>query len=250
MSSTNLDTTILRDANMAWARLDEANLRRADLYKATLISASLRETDLREANLQQADLSSASLSDANLMRSDLRKADLTSADLSNVNLIEADLRGAKMVNCSVYGIAAWNVKLDKTIQMELKITKYGEPDITVDNLKIAQFIHLLLNNNEIRDVINTITSKVVLILGRFTDGRKAVLDALRDELRCYNYLPVVFDFEKPSTRDLTETVNILAHLARFIVLDLTDPSSAPHEAATIIPHCIVPVQPLLVLDDS
>ena len=36
----------------------------------------------------------------------------------------------------------------------------------LDNLKVAQFVYLLLNNAEIRDVIDTITSKVVLILGR------------------------------------------------------------------------------------
>ncbi len=95
-------------------------------------------------------------------------------------------------------------------------------------------------------VRQTITSKVVLILGRFSPERKAVLDVLRDELRKHNYSPVLFDFEKPASRDLTETVSILAHLARFIIVDLTDPSSAPHEVATIIPHTVVPVQPLLL----
>ena len=45
----------------------------------------------------------------------------------------------------------------------------------------------MLHNQKIRDVIDTITSKAVLILGRFTDERKAVLDALRDELRKRNY---------------------------------------------------------------
>ena len=63
-----------------------------------------------------------------------------------------------------------------------------------------------LNNKKIREVIDTITSKLVLILGRFTPERKAILDALRDTLRERNYLPVVFDFDKPASRDLTETV--------------------------------------------
>jgi|SRR5579871_586324 len=43
-------------------------------------------------------------------------------------------------------------------------------------------------------------------------------------------------------------VSTLAHLARFIIVDLTDPSSAPHEVATVIPQTVVPVQPLLLQD--
>jgi hypothetical protein len=78
----------------------------------------------------------------------------------------------------------------------------------------------LVNNQKIRDVIDTITSKTVLILGRFTDERKAVLDALREELRKHDYLPILFDFAVPATRDITETVSLLARMARFIIADL------------------------------
>ena len=67
----------------------------------------------------------------------------------------------------------------------------------MDNLEVAQFIYLLLNNAKIREVIDTITSKVVLILGRFTPERKVVLDALREELQKRDYVPVLFDFDKP-----------------------------------------------------
>jgi hypothetical protein len=77
----------------------------------------------------------------------------------------------------------------------------------------------LLNNQKVRDVIDTITSKAVLILGRFTADRKTVLDALREELRKRNYLPVLFDFAVPATRDITETVSLLARMARFIIAD-------------------------------
>jgi len=47
----------------------------------------------------------------------------------------------------------------------------------------AQFVYLLLHNEKIRSVIDTTTSKVVLILGRFS---RMVLDALRDGLRNHN----------------------------------------------------------------
>jgi len=88
---------------------------------------------------------------------------------------------------------------------------------------VAQFIYLLLNNEKIRSVIDSITSKVVVILGRFTPERKAILDAIRDELRKRDYLPALFDFEKPASKDLTGTISTLANMARFIIADLTDP---------------------------
>jgi hypothetical protein len=103
----------------------------------------------------------------------------------------------------------------------------------------------MLHNQKVRDVIDTITSKAVLILGRFTAERKAGLDALREELRKRNYLPILFDFDVPATRDITETVSLLARMARFIIADLTDPSSIPKELEAIVPGLAVPVQPLL-----
>jgi hypothetical protein len=111
----------------------------------------------------------------------------------------------------------------------LVITPENEPTLTVDNIEVAQSIYLMLNSQKVRNVIDTITSKAVLILGRFTDERKAVLDALRAELRKRDYLPLLFEFNVPATRDITETVSLLARMARFIIADLTDPSSIPKE---------------------
>jgi hypothetical protein len=117
----------------------------------------------------------------------------------------------------------------------LVITPQFESVIQVDNLEAAQFIYLLLNNKRIRHVIDTITSKVVLILGRLTPERKAVLDAIREELRRRDSLPILFDFHKPDSKDLTGTISTLANMARFIIADLTDSASVPHELAMIIP---------------
>src|SRR4051794_1396804 len=144
-------------------------------------------------------------------------------------------------------MAAWDLHLEGAEQADLIITRDDQPAITVDNLEVAQFIYLLLTNERIRHVIDTITSKVVLILGRFTPERKAVLDALRDELRKRDYLPVLFDFERPSGQTITETVSLLARMARFVVADITDAKSIPQELSVIVPDLpSLPVQPLLL----
>lgn len=238
------------EPDLSGVNFREEDLRGINLSEANLRGANLIGADLSGANLIRADLFRADLREANLYRTNLLEADCREAKLSRASMVETDLRGANLTGCSVYGISVWNVQLHGATQSNLIITDPKEPVITVDDLKVAQFIYLLLDNRDIRNVINTVTSKVVLILGRFTPKRKEVLDALRNELRKYNYLPVLFDFEKPAGRDLTETVSTLAHLARFIIVDLTDPSSAPHEVATIIPQCIVPVQPLLLQEHT
>jgi uncharacterized protein YjbI with pentapeptide repeats len=246
LSGANLSGAKLSGANLFGANLSEADLHRADLSEADLRTADFSETDLWEANLRRANLSEANLRRANLSEADLSEANLSGVDLSRADVIRTNFTGAQLTGCRVYGIPAWNLKLEGAQQKNLIITPRGEPEITVDNLEVAQFIYLLLNNQSIRHVIDTITSKVVLILGRFTPERKAVLDALREELRQRDYTPVVFDFDKPASKDLTGTVQTLANMARFVIADLTDPSSVPHELAMVVPGTPVPVQPVLL----
>ena len=226
----------LNEANLMFANLNEANLMLANLNGANLSGTILKQADLRGANLSKADLAEAYLSEANL----------DGADLTHANLVKTNLEGANLTACSVYGISAWNLRLKEAIQSNLVITPEDESPIQVDNLEVAQFIYLLLNNERIRDVIDTVGKKAVLILGRFTTDRKAVLDAIREALRNNGYLPILFDFEKPSTRDTHETIVTLAGMVRFIIADITDPKSIPQELASIVPNLpSVPVQPLL-----
>jgi hypothetical protein len=118
-------------------------------------------------------------------------------------------------------------------------------------MEVAQLVYMLLHNEKIRSVIDTVGRKAVLILGRFAAERKAVLDALRAALRGRGYLPLLFDFDKPRSRDLTETIVTLAHMSRFIVADLTDPRSVPQELTAIIPDLpSVPVVPVVLAEQK
>jgi uncharacterized protein YjbI with pentapeptide repeats len=245
LGGANLSHANLSRSDLSFADLSRANLSFANLSRANLNYASLGGADLTQANLREANLTQADLIEANLSRADLSGANLRGANLYGATLVRTNLTEATLTDCDIYGISAWSVELKGARQNNLVITPEGEPTITVDNLEVAQFIYLLLNNPKIRDVIDTIAKKAVLILGRFTPKRKAVLDALREALRAHGYLPILFDFDKPSSQDFTETVSTLAHLSRFIVADLTDPSSIPQELYAIVPHRMVPVQPLL-----
>jgi hypothetical protein len=241
-------------ADLRCADLGEASLSDAHLFGAMLSGANLRDADLSGANLMGVNLSGAclreaSLAYANLSRADFTAADLSGADLRITNAVETNFADADLSGCRVYGISAWGLAVDGARQQNLIITNDGEPEITVDSIEIAQFIYLLLRNQRIRDAIDTITSKAVLILGRFTEQRKAVLNALRDELRNHNLLPILFDFAVPASRDVTETIRVLAGLARFVIADVTDATEVRAELHSIVPNFTsLPVQLILLRD--
>jgi uncharacterized protein YjbI with pentapeptide repeats len=241
LSGAYLSGADLIGANLSSAYLSGANLSGAYLSGAYLGGAYLSGANLRGANLRGANLSGAYLSGANLT-----SADLTDADLSGTRLVETDFTNATITGCRTYGASAWNVTLVGTIQNNLVITKEGEPVVTVDDLEVGQFIYLILNNTKIRNVIDTITSKGVLILGRFSDPqRKSVLDGLREGLRNFDLLPIVFDFDRPTDKDYTETVQTLARMSMFVIADLTSPKSTPLELEATVKQFKIPYIPII-----
>lgn len=252
----NLYKTVLAGCNLRGAHfinsnLKEANLIGADLTGAHLIGADLTSATLAEATLEGANLSNAILFEANLTDANADCANFDAANLRGATLVRTRLNRANLRGCQVYGLSAWDVQLDDTVQDDLIITPPEGASVTVGNLAVAQFIYLLLRSDSLRQVIDTITSRVVLILGRFTPERKCILDEIRLSLRSRGYSPVLFDFEKPTSRDLTETIRILAGLSRFVIADLTAARSIPQELMAIVPDLpSVPVQPLLAASDS
>jgi uncharacterized protein YjbI with pentapeptide repeats len=250
LSRAHLSGADLGQANLSRTVLGSANLSGADLSQAILSQANLSQANLSRANLSQAILSRADLSRANLSLAILHGADLSGADLSGAILVETSLVDATLTDCRIYGISAWGVKLSEgTKQQNLVITPPEEPQITTDDLEVAQFIYLLLHNKKLQRVIDTVTSKVVLILGRFSPERKPILDALRDELRKpgRNYVPVVFDFEKPRSQNTLNTIMLLARMARFVIADVSDAKSVLMELAAIVPSSPkLAVQPIIV----
>jgi uncharacterized protein YjbI with pentapeptide repeats len=246
LSEAELIGAKLSGAKLSLAVLISANLSKADLSGADLSYVDLSEADLSEVNLSNANLSDADLIGAGLNNSNLTNANLKGDDLRRVSFIEANLEGANLSQSSVYGISARNLKTNEdTEQFDIVITDKNEPTVTVDNLEVTQFIYLILNRENLRNVLNTITSKSVLILGRFTPERKFVLDAIANELRKHNLLPIIFDFERSTDRDFTETIKILAGMSLFVIADITNSKSAPLELQATIPDYQIAFVPII-----
>lgn len=233
---------------------DDASLNFADLCFSTFdqcsfLGVSMRVTKIGSASFLDCRFENADLGYCSAEDTDFSGSHFVDTGLHHMSLIKSRFVGSTLERVYAYGTSAWDLDLRGARQEDIFLDE--DRSLLIDDIEVAQFVHLFLRNEKVRDVIDTITSKMVLILGRFTATRKPILEALRQELRAKGYLPVIFDFEKPRSRNMTETVSTLAHLARFVIVDLSDPKSVPHELASIVPALpSVPVQPLIIEGES
>ena len=276
LQGVNLFCSDLSGANLSRANCSGANFGGTDLSGAKLCGADLSNSpfgDFLGADFRSAKLVGASANSVDGSYADFSDADLTGAtfrhvDLQNTRLNGTIVQGATFSECRVFGMAAWGLKGRPAKQVGMFVspitadlrpptardmaqrTEQYESALTVDSLEFAPLFFSFVERERFADLFNMLTSKVVLILGRFIEPRMAVLQAVRAQLADYGYLPIVFDFAAPWHRDLTETVSSLAHISRFVVADLTDPKSIPQELSRIVPFLpSVPVVPIIESSD-
>jgi uncharacterized protein YjbI with pentapeptide repeats len=196
-----------------------------------------------DGNLEEASLKGADLSYSSCRKTNFRKANLSGANLTCASLVNTELKDASLEGCLVYGVSVWNAKLTGASQTSLVITPEHQSRITVDNLEVAQFISLILNNAHLRDVIGTIGRKAVLLLG--SPEGKDVLNSIAIALRQRDLLPIVFDSPRLEEKDFSETVKTLTSISRFLIADLTNSKSASQELQASLPHYAIPCVPII-----
>ena len=249
-SGLYINRASLRNGMFINCDFSDSNLYSSDLVdsycqKCDFSRAKLRVSRIGSAVFEDCDFSNADLSYCSAEETSFKGSTLAGTNLSNMSLVKTDFSNTQIDGACAYGVSVWDINLKGCKQGNITISE-SDGSITVPNIELAQFIALLLNSKKLRQVIETITSKVVLILGRFTPERKKILDKIKTHLEKHGYLAVIFDFQAPANRDITETVLILATLSKFIVADLTDPRSIPQELTAIIPQLpSVPVQPII-----
>lgn len=228
----------------------------ASMQWSDLCFASFFNCNFNDAVLGVSRIGSAVFNNCTFINSELRyvtaedtqfiNCQLINTGFKNADFVGTDFSGSIIENCHIYGISSWDLKTDGVKSRNLVISKDEHEKISVDDMEVAQFIYLLLSNEKLRNVIDTFTTKVVLILGRFTDERKFILDQIKDLLRGKGYVPILFDFEGPTNRNISETVLTISSLSAFVIADITSPRSIPQELQIILPQLpSLLVQPII-----
>ncbi|GMX64359.1 pentapeptide repeat-containing protein [Paenibacillus elgii] len=249
-SNTDLSSSIIRDGIYINCNFSNSTLNYADLCFAYFSSCDFSNTSMRVAKIgsthfNNCRFNSTDLSYASAEDTIFENTQLINSDLININFIASKFLKSEIDGCNIYGISSWDLDISDTIQRNLNVGK-DDQILTVDNLEIAQFIYLMINNSKLKSIIDTLTSKTVLILGRFTPERKKVLDIIKNKVRTHDLVPILFDFNGPKSRDVSETVITLAAMSKLIIADISEAKSIPQELSLVVPNLpSVPVFPLL-----
>jgi len=256
LEGTEFENAQLIGSSFKGANLLNTNFNSAKIEHGNFQGSYINQAKFKEANLLSVDFTNATIKNAYFANSFCLKTKFINATLDSIifnyaSFVGAVFVNANIVNCSIFGISAWEIEMDEaTVQKNLLIQK--KPRITVDDIELAQFIYLINNNEKIKNVINGTTSKLVLILGRFSDERKPILESIGEILKenC-GFVPIIFDFSPSPKRNLTETIRLLTGLVKFIIADITDAKSVIQELTSIIPdYPSVPVQPIILAGES
>jgi hypothetical protein len=154
LREAHLEGAYLQEASLERAHLEGAHLEGAHLEKAFLIWANLQEAHLEGAHLQQALLTWANLQEAHLEKR-------TWSGRTSVGLSSDRLR-VRLWPKAAFSASVWDTAglIRQTNEPIITDRFRHEPVITVDNIKVAQFIYLLLNNE-----------KFVMLLTPWQEGR-------------------------------------------------------------------------------
>lgn len=262
LSGIDLSELDIRGINLNNTKLKKARFRNTYMWGANFTNSNMEHAELDGARLPYAHLINVNLDNSRIVMADLTCVTADGASFVNANLSYSNLTGislknkAKLVNTKITGVSVWDInKDDSTIQKNLIITGVVEPLLefvsvekgTMDNIvartnniETAHLLTLVANGEKLKEIIDTLTKNVVLLLGNFSPRRKAILQRMGDRLTQFGYTPVIFDFPVPDDRGLIDSVTFLASMSSFVIADLTKPRSVPLEALLVASELMVP----------
>ncbi|HMG15824.1 MAG TPA: pentapeptide repeat-containing protein [Saprospiraceae bacterium] len=214
-----------------------------------------------DTSFEEGDFSRANFSNAIFINTKFNKTILTDANFNGASFVNCNLNRVNLTNAQfclkeiretvIYGISVWDLHtcdsmiqskliIEKTYELYSDLIKKGIVPLMVDDIELAQFIYYMTDHKKMRNTINILNSKGVLLLGQFKNGGMERLYKLQEWLQKKDYMPMIFDFARPDNLDLTETIVTMAGLSKFIIADLSG-GSVPQELYAIATNFKKPI---------
>jgi uncharacterized protein YjbI with pentapeptide repeats len=237
------------------------NLSDVSIHNAFAEGLNLKDSTFENTHFEEGDFSRANFCGTTFRNAKFNKTILTGANfddatfvncnLNRVNLVGASFRVKEITETVVYGIAAWDLVtsdeikqsklvIEKTYKLYSDLIQQGKIPMMVDDIELAQFVYYLNDHKKMRDTLNILNDKGVLLLGGFKSGGLERLYSVRDWLKSRGYMAMIFDFARPDKLSLTETVVTMAGLSKFTFVDLSG-ASVPAELQAVLSHIKKPV---------
>ncbi len=232
-----------------------------DIYKAFAEGMTISNSSFENVLFEEGDFSRVDFSHCTFINTKFNKTILTDSNfsgatfincnLNRVNLTNADFTVKEIKETVIYGVSLWDIKIsEESLQSKLVIEKTydlysdiiaeGRIPMMVEDIELAQFIYYLSDHKKLRDTLNILNNRGVLLLGRFKNGGLERLYKLREWFTKRNYLPMIFDFDRPNSLDYTETIVTMSGLSKLVIADLSG-DSVPQELHAILSTFIKPV---------
>jgi uncharacterized protein YjbI with pentapeptide repeats len=193
---------------------------------------TLRGSVFENAHFEEGDFSRANFGGATFRNTKFNKTILTGANfdgasfvncnLNRVNLVGASFRVKEITETVVYGIAAWDLQtsdemkqsklvIERTYELYSDLIQQGKVPMMVDDIELAQFVYFLSKHAKMRDTLNILNDRGVLLLGRFKDGGLDRLYSMREWFQHNGYMAMIFDFARgiPLNSPYDEAGNVI-----------------------------------------
>jgi len=213
---------------MGWTKITDGHFNGARFISAKLEEVQFKDVELRGAHFEDADACGA-----RFLYVKMQHSSWINACLRHAHFFEVCCDGAVFDRCKILGIGICRVSGKPSLQRDLNCGGDKEP-LLVDDLRLAPFIHELRYEDGFGRFADALTSKVVLILGRFSDARMPLLERIHGRLRALGYIPQLIKFPCDGLLDPGSVVNIAAMCSRFVIADVSDAREVIREVVGIL----------------
>ena len=204
-SSIKLTNCFAADTKWNNSVLDDAVFDNCDLHHSNFSNTQLKRAVFKNCILTNAYFRNSVLTETTFINCDLRHS----------NLSEINLNKSNFDNVKLYGTSLWDLKYDTIYAKNIDLSKNGKGEIMT-----------ILEDDKLVEVINTLKSNTVVILGADSkDDSLSLLEKIGKKARSFGFTPIIVkNLREIDGESFTKKAIMYSLIAKFVIIENSNPS--------------------------